>query len=270
MISHADLDAFSRACLRLYEEGEGAGDFARRATAAVREVVVADMCCVGELDTRDGALGVSFSQTDAGLPALLEGFRRTMGKYALFNWDEAVNGGRPFFRGDFFTRRQFRDLDVFVESFSRLGWMDHAAVHVPADDGKVVFLGLERSGARDFSERDRCLLTMLQPHLANARKRLRARGEVRGRERVEPAVFELAGFRSREAEVLMWLIEGKSNVEMARLMHIGVPTVKFHLTAIFNRMGLGNRLAVTLHALELARRASSRSAWRVVRLPRKS
>lgn len=266
MISQADLDAFSRACLTLYEAGEGAGDFARRVTVAVREVVGADMCCVGELDRRDGELGVAFSETDAQLPALLEGFGRTMGKYALFNWDVAVNGGKPFFRGDFFTRRQFRDLDVFADSFSRVGWMDHAAVHVPADDGKVVFLGLERTGSLDFSERDRCLLTMLQPHLANARKLLRARGEVRGRERAEPAVFEAAGFRPREAEVLMWLIEGKSNAEMARLMHIGVPTVKFHLTAIFNRTGLGNRLAVTLHALELARRASRGAATMVVRL----
>jgi DNA-binding CsgD family transcriptional regulator len=171
-----------------------------------------------------------------------------------------VNDGRPFFRSDFFSLREFRDLDVFAESFSLLGWTDHAAVHVPTDDAHVIFIGLERSGTVTYTERDRLMLELAQAQLANARRLACARDATRGahsgRSAQPPdlAVFQRAGFSRREAETLLWLTEGKSNAEIARLMSISVAAVKYHLTSIFNKTGMGNRLAVTLHALDLIKR----------------
>lgn len=254
MVSHSDLDTFSSASLKLYGPELDPGSYATHAVAFLRDLVPADMYCVGDLDKRAGTLGVDFSNLDATLPRLLDGFARTMARHPLFNWDPAVNGGRPFFRSDFYSRRQFRDLDVWRESFSLLGWQGHAAVHVPTDDAHVIFIGLERSGPVEYTERDRDLLALAQPHLANARRLALARARARQRQPLDPVEFTRAGFSPREAEVLVWLIEGKSNSEMARVLGVHVQTVKFHLASIFNKTGVGNRLAATLHAIDLSER----------------
>jgi len=254
MVTHADLDTFSRASLALYAPDLAPETYAKRGTEFLRELVPADMYCVGDLDTKAGTLAVDFSTQDAALPRVMEGFGRTMAKYPLFNWDPAVNGGRPFFRQDFFSVREFRELDIYSECFSLLEWTNHGAVHVPTGDEHTIFIGLERSGTVDYTERDRVLLELAQTHLANARKLANARAVTRGTERLDPREFGRAGFSPRESEVLVWLTEGKTNAEMATLLGVSLQTVKFHLTSIFNKIGTGNRLAATLHALDLAQR----------------
>ena len=253
-VSHSDFDAFSRASLKLYSPELAADTYATHCVTFLRDLVGADMYCVGDMDTKAGTLGVDFSNLDATLPKLLDGFGRTMGRYALFNWDSTVNEGRPFFRRDFFSERQFRDLDVYSESFALMNWTNHCAVHVPTDDHHVMFIGLERSGTVDYTERDRSILTVAQTHLANARRLAHARTKARKEKPLDPRDFGRAGFSPRESEVLMWLTEGKSNAEMAVLMHVALATVKFHLTSIFNKAGTGNRLATSLYALDLAQR----------------
>jgi DNA-binding CsgD family transcriptional regulator len=65
------------------------------------------------------------------------------------------------------------------------------------------------------------------------------------------------GFRRREAEVLAWLIEGKTNPENARLLQIEQAPVKFHLRSIYNWLGTDSRLAATLFALDQAHQYAS-------------
>lgn len=70
---------------------------------------------------------------------------------------------------------------------------------------------------------------------------------------LDASTFCQAGFTVREAEVAYWLTEGKTNAEIAALMKVQVQTGKGYLTALFDKSGTGNRLALTLHLLELAR-----------------
>lgn len=263
MNSHADLDAFSRATLKLYDPALDDGNYAAHAVEFLRVLVPADMYCVGDLDAKAGTLGVDFSEQDTPPAGLMEGFGRTMARYPLFNWDPTVNGGKPFFRRDFFSAREFRQLDVYRESFALVGWNNHCAVHVPTNDHHVMFIGLERSGTVDYTERDRVLLGLAQAHLANARQLAQVRTSARDEKPLDPAEFARVGFSPRESEVLVWLTEGKTNAEMATLLGVSVQTVKFHLTSIFNKMGTGNRLAATLHALDLARKLRRSGARRV-------
>jgi DNA-binding CsgD family transcriptional regulator len=248
-----DLEHLSKATLALYAPHLNMATFADRAIHFLSTLVAADMYCAATLDPKTKSLDVVFSRQDSRLAPMLEGFGRTMGAHRLFNFDTSVHGGRPFFRKDFFSRRQFREVDVYKESMSLMGWNDHAAVHVPTTDGKTLFMSLERSGTVDYSERDRQLLTLAQPHLANAKKLADSRTRIRDFERADPTCFTAAGFSPREAEVLLWLTEGKTNTEMAIIMRVHVQTVKFHLSSIYNKIGSGNRLAATLHALEIIR-----------------
>lgn len=60
------------------------------------------------------------------------------------------------------------------------------------------------------------------------------------------------GLTSREAEVVQWLVQGKSSYEIATILTISVRTVSKHLERIYLQLGVENRhAAVTLMYEEL-------------------
>lgn len=54
----------------------------------------------------------------------------------------------------------------------------------------------------------------------------------------------------REKEVLQYLVQGLSNEEIAKNLYISVATVKAHLTAIFNKLGVKTRTQAIVAALK--------------------
>ena len=67
----------------------------------------------------------------------------------------------------------------------------------------------------------------------------------------------------RQAEVLHWIAEGKSNGEIGTILGCSINTVKAHLKDIFQRLGLHSRSAATACAY----RAHIRHAGRSNELP---
>jgi DNA-binding NarL/FixJ family response regulator len=57
------------------------------------------------------------------------------------------------------------------------------------------------------------------------------------------------GLTAREIEVVTLITEGCTNKDIARTFGISEETVKRHLTNIFNKLGVGNRLELALFAL---------------------
>jgi DNA-binding NarL/FixJ family response regulator len=68
-----------------------------------------------------------------------------------------------------------------------------------------------------------------------------------------PAVLMQLGLTAREAEVLYWIAQGKSNPDTAVILGASVRTVHKHVEHIFQKLGLETRNAATLAALELLR-----------------
>ncbi len=58
------------------------------------------------------------------------------------------------------------------------------------------------------------------------------------------------GLTAREAEVLLWVAQGKSNPEISGILGAAENTIKKHLQHIFEKMGVDNRNAATLRCLE--------------------
>jgi DNA-binding NarL/FixJ family response regulator len=63
--------------------------------------------------------------------------------------------------------------------------------------------------------------------------------------------LESLGLTAREAEVLLWVAQGKSNGDISILLGMAEKTVKKHMTNIFNKLGLEGRNAATVRALEV-------------------
>jgi DNA-binding CsgD family transcriptional regulator len=57
------------------------------------------------------------------------------------------------------------------------------------------------------------------------------------------------GLTPREAEVLLWVAQGKSNVDIATILGTTENTVKKHLQNLFEKLGVDSRNAATVVAL---------------------
>lgn len=55
----------------------------------------------------------------------------------------------------------------------------------------------------------------------------------------------------READVLLWVAQGKSNAEIALILEMSEKTVKQHLGSVFQKIGVEGRNAATVRALEV-------------------
>ncbi len=71
---------------------------------------------------------------------------------------------------------EFRRSEIFPLFFDRFGISTQMAVTIPAPEGVVVGIGLNR-GEEGFGERDRAVLNALRPHLAAAHRAMQTRRE---------------------------------------------------------------------------------------------
>jgi DNA-binding NarL/FixJ family response regulator len=65
-----------------------------------------------------------------------------------------------------------------------------------------------------------------------------------------PALLVPHGFSEREAVVLFWIAQGKSNPEICVLLDIQLTTVKKHVERIFQKLGVENRTSAAAIAIE--------------------
>ncbi|HRE80282.1 MAG TPA: response regulator transcription factor [Opitutaceae bacterium] len=63
--------------------------------------------------------------------------------------------------------------------------------------------------------------------------------------------LEKLGLTPREAEVLLWVAQGKSNADIAMILETSVHTVKKHLQNLFEKIGVETRNGATFRALEI-------------------
>jgi DNA-binding NarL/FixJ family response regulator len=65
-----------------------------------------------------------------------------------------------------------------------------------------------------------------------------------------PAPLEGLGLTPREAEVLLWVAQGKSNFDVATIIGAAEKTIKAHLSNIFEKLSVESRNAATVIAIE--------------------
>jgi DNA-binding CsgD family transcriptional regulator len=74
--------------------------------------------------------------------------------------------------------------------------------------------------------------------------------------REEPASIEprlrALGLSDREAQVLAWVVRGKTSAEIGMIFDVTGRTVEKHLESIYRKLGVHNRAAAVAHALECA------------------
>jgi DNA-binding CsgD family transcriptional regulator len=146
-------------------------------------------------------------------------------------------------RSDFFSARQWLSTGMYADFFRPSGSRHSIMVCLPAGPGPVggpgrtLRLVLHRGPGRDFSERDRALLTLLRPHLHQA---------LIDAERRRRGVPQLT---RRQWELLRLVAAGYTNAQIARRLGLSGATVRTHMENIYARLGVSSRAAAVTRAL---------------------
>lgn len=256
MSDYQNLQRLSEATLALYAPGLDSDSYAGRSFQFLSALIPNELIGYGALDAASGSLTADFDHHPPKLQDTFFAYGSLMRKHEAFSFNPKMNGGRPYAITDYYSRRRLRDLDIFQEVHVPMGFSDQCYIHVPCEDGKSRFFGLFRGS--DFNTEEKNLLDLAKPHLLNARQVALARS---GSEEValSPEVFAGLGFTPREGDVVYWLTQGKSNIEIGQLMRVRTDTVSSHLRVIYEKMGVENRVAATVCALSLAKKAHART-----------
>lgn len=153
-----------------------------------------------------------------------------------------LQGGRLPALGDFSSDAAQAGLETFRAELGRAG-VDKLLVHGTGQlaGGASVFVLFGLPPALDA--RHAYFLELLLPHLHLALMRLPSQ-QVAGAAPARP-------LSTREAEIMAWLREGKSNDEMGQILGISALTVKNHLQRIYRLLGVGNRAHALARCMEL-------------------
>ncbi len=90
------------------------------------------------------------------------------------------------------------------------------------------------------------LLATIEARLERAQQRSGFKADF-----TSPKPLEQLGLSAREAEILFWVAQGKTNSESGQILSISSATVKKHLEHIYEKLGVESRNAATLRALEV-------------------
>jgi len=322
--------------------------------AALRRLISCDIISYNEVNARTSQVAWLCEPADAlDFPDSTAIFNQHIPQHPLIGHYARTSDDRVLKISDFLSRARFHRLGLYHEFYRRVSVEYQIACVLPAQPPAVIGIALNR-GRRDFNERDRSLLQLVRPHLAQAFQNAcvvtqlleetallnraleessrgivgltpagrvlwmspqaerwmgkyfpdRARGgrwlpeplqrwlteqqallirtnlppprlpfeiEQRGEslvarllsepeqllllleERSDPvslAGLEALGLTRREAEVLAWLARGKTNAEIGKIASLSARTVEKHLEHIFQKLGVENRTAAAIRALE--------------------
>lgn len=148
---------------------EDPDDFARAATVGLFELIPCDVSTYSEINPVRGRAVPMTYPAEAERPDAREAFSRNVRQHPQVLYYAAGNT-RASRMSDFLSRRQFRRTQLYDELFRPVAGEYVLTASLPLPPPIVAGWGLLRS-ARDFSERDRLLLDLLQPHLVTAYER---------------------------------------------------------------------------------------------------
>ena len=136
---------------------------------------------------------------------------------------------------DRYPGRMLQKNLLYQEFFRPMGRRHFLSVGLVAPAGHERNLMFWRHTGPDFSDRDKDLLTLLRPHVAEIYC-----GAVRRRRGV---------LTPREWEVLELAAQGYGNADIAAILVTSVSTVRKHMEHIFDRVGVRTRGAAVAHLL---------------------
>lgn len=253
-LGERDLERVLSYLRGLYVRREPA-DFRRYVLETVPALVASELTTYNELDLRTSENVWEWEPVPPNVAQLTEAFSLHMAENPCVAYFRRTGDGRATMISDFLTQRELRGLGYYSDYLQKMGLEHRMSIVIPKPPHSAVALALGRSGG-DFSERDRLVLDLLHPHLAQARdtaealERLREESLQARNASLSREAFERLGLTSREAEILLDVARGRSNRQIASSLYVSPLTVKTHLQRIYRKLGVGGRAEALSRALQ--------------------
>jgi DNA-binding CsgD family transcriptional regulator len=226
-------------------------EFPRQAIAGIGALIESDILTYNEIDTlrqrayfiQEPAAAISGAQAGT--------FERLAYQHPLISHYAKTRESRPRKISDFLSLAEFRRLDLYQEFFRHVAVNYQMAVTIPSSKALVIGIAANRT-RRDFSERDRSVLDLVRPHLAQAyrnaveRTALRERADAAERALWSSPATGLASLTRREHGVLVLVADGKTNLQIADRLVLSPRTVQKHLEHIYDKLGVRSRTAAAM------------------------
>jgi DNA-binding CsgD family transcriptional regulator len=192
--------------------------------------------------------------------SLVPGFFANFHEFAPADYRRTTGSGAALALSDFISRPHLQKLHIFRDYYQPLGLEDDLSVNVRA--GETVICAAVLRQRRGFGTAERELMNALRPHFKqawiNATLISTSRAPITmpspapaiAASARRPEALEVRfGLTPREAEVLLWVAEGKTNPEIALILGNRPSTVRTHLEHVFAKLGVETRHAAALCAL---------------------
>lgn len=166
---------------------------------------------------------------------------------------EAGGKSTVFTISDFLTQRQFQRTDLYQEVVRHFGVRDQLGIILPVPDH---ILGIAVNRDTGFTQEEKQLMKMLQPHFAQAFANAQVFTSLKGAPEVDYRCWRQHGLTHRECEVLRWIMEGKRNSEIGIILNARPRTISKHVQNIFGKFHVETRGAAAALARSLIGRAS--------------
>lgn len=155
-------------------------------------------------------------------------FERYMHEHPLVRHTMGTEDSRPCKVSDFMSLKQWKQTNIYREVYRPFGVCRQMVLPMPATQPIIVGLALNRE-SRDFTERDRAILDLVRPHLAQAYRNIADRDVLTERVAQRDQVLE-----SRNI--------GFIELDRRRNMLGASPLARHALDSFFNGAGAASRL----------------------------
>ena len=142
--------------------------FVTHLAASLSTLLSGEVCSYNEIDPVAQTAWYAYSPSDY---EVIKDGMAILGRYAdqcpLVGHMQSSAGGEARRMSDFLSMAQFQRRDIYHEFYKPMKIPFTLATSLPNIHGAVIALGLHRE-RKDFSEQDRLMLDLLQPHIVQA------------------------------------------------------------------------------------------------------
>jgi DNA-binding CsgD family transcriptional regulator len=172
-----DLEAFLSFLRGIYVHLD-LESFAAHIVSTLPKVISSELTSYSEVNPGKGIATWVMEPVPPDFPELVRAFERHVREQPRIHPHGQIGVGETLRVSDFLARSQFQRLRLYDQMHRMIGAEHQMTTDLPTTPPLEIGISLNRGG-RDFSERERMLLDMLRPHLAQAHRNAEAATELR-------------------------------------------------------------------------------------------
>jgi DNA-binding CsgD family transcriptional regulator len=242
--SGSKLNALSDGLAELYAPASGE-EWPLRALGAVARLIPPDTCSYNRF-AGPTPLAWQVQPADvADFPDSGRLFRQHVREHPLLANHQGTGDGTARRISDFLSDRQFRSLGLYLEFYRHTGTRYQLAVGVPAGDGTLIAIALNR-WHRDFTDDEVELADLLRIHLGQAA----SLAMLLSPPETAPAPDDPDGqprLTARQARILQLVADGYPDRGIAHALGISTRTVQAHLQRAYRALNVTSRTEALAH-----------------------